>query len=111
MRKCTARIFIFSGRPDPTWIVEADQSQQLYSIWNKLEPSVNPNSSPIEPGLGYRGVSIWYESGEEFYAFDGYIMKKVGDVTEWRIDEGRVYERILFSSMPKGSIPEGIINF
>jgi len=104
----TARAFIFSGRPDPTWFVEEQQSRRLEAIWNKLKPSISP--APTVPKLGYRGVSMVCASNEEFIAFDGNVKRKVGNTIEWRRDKERLFERLLLSTAPKSLLPAGVID-
>ncbi len=108
MAQCTARAFVFSGRPDPTWLVEEQQTQRLEAIWNQLKPSVAPMSS--RPRLGYRGVSMVCASKEEYTAFGGYVERKEGNTIEWKKDEEILFERLLFSTAPRGLLPTGIID-
>ncbi len=106
MTQCTARAFVFSGRPDPTWFVEEKQSQRLEAIWNQLKPSAV--QTPTRPRLGYRGVSMVCVSNEEYTAFDGHVKRKVGSTVEWKKDKERLFERRLLSTAPQGILPSGI---
>jgi hypothetical protein len=108
MTQCTARAFVFSGRPDPTWVVEKQRSRKLYSIWKQLKPSVPP--TPAQPRLGYRGVSMACGRRGEFIAFAGYVRNTIGDTVEWKKDEEGVFERFLLSTAPENCIPAGIID-
>lgn len=108
MTKCTARAFVFSGRPDPTWLVEEKQSQRLEAIWNQLKPCVAPTT--IEPRLGYRGVSLVCANSEEFTTFGGYAKRKEGNTTEWKRDDKRLFERSLLSTAPQGLLPADIMD-
>ncbi len=108
MAKCTAQAFIFSGRPDPTWFVGNQHSRRLEAMWNQLESLDTPQSSTRK--LGYSGVSITYPSNIEYFAFEMYVQKKVGNRYEWRRDEDRDFERYLLSTAPQGYIPNEIID-
>lgn len=108
MTQCTARAFIFSGRPDPTWAVEEHELQRLNSIWKQLVPCTP--STPVRPRLGYRGVSMVCAIKGKFTAFSGYVTKEVGSTAECRKDEERLFERFLLSTAPENVIPSGIIN-
>ena len=107
MGQCTARAFVFSGRPDPTWLVKEQQSQQLEVLWDQLKLSAAPMHP--RPSLGYRGVSmICGTSNNEYSAFDGHVNRKVGNTVEWKKDKERLFERIVLSTAPQGLLPAGI---
>lgn len=108
MTQCTARAFIFSGRPDPTWVVGEQQALRLEAIWKQLAPSDAP--APPRPVLGYRGISMMCETNEEYIAVSGYVRRKAGSAVEWKKDDERFFERLLLSTAPEGLIPEGIID-
>ena len=108
MTQCTARAFIFSGRPDPIWIVEEKISRRLDSIWKQLEPCVS--STPTGSRLGYRGVSMVCATKGEFIAFAGCVTKKIGNTVECRKDEKRLFERFLLSTAPENIIPAGVMD-
>ena len=64
MKQCTAHVFVFSGRPDPTWLVEEQHSKRLEEIWNQLTPSVAQGD--VRQRLGYRGVTMACEGDKEY---------------------------------------------
>ncbi len=107
MKKCTARVFIFSGRPDPAWLINVHQLRQLEEIWIQLKSSLA--QTPIGSRLGYRGVSIICVENEEFIADGGYVKKKIDNKVEWRIDEDRYFERFVLSTAPKGLFPADLL--
>lgn len=108
MALCTARVLVFSGRPDPVWHLEEYQAQQIEDIWTQLKVI----DSPISTGskLGYRGVSLECAGQKEYLAYDGYVKMQVGIINEWRRDEDRDFERNLLSTAPPNLLPDGIIN-
>ncbi len=109
MMQCTARASIFSGRPDPTWDVDADHARQLAAIWERLEPCAPP--VPTSPRLGYRGVSLSCATEGEFVAFAGFVTLKTGNAVECRRDGDRRFECRLLSTAPADTIPAGILEF
>jgi hypothetical protein len=46
---------VFSGRPNPSWTLSAEQEQELIRRLQSLPPS---DRSPAGGGLGYRGFRI-----------------------------------------------------
>lgn len=108
MTQCTACAFVFSGRPDPTWVVEKQQSKRLEAIWNQLKPCVAP--TPPRSRLGYRGVSMVCENNEEYTAFDGHVKRKASNSIKWKRDEERFFEQLLLSTAPQGLLPVDIID-
>ena len=50
---------IFSGRPNPSWTLSAEEGQELARRLQGLPPS---GRSPPEGDLGYRGFRILYDS-------------------------------------------------
>jgi len=104
--QCHARAFLFSGRPDPTWHVEADYAGQLAALWERLEPC--PPPAPAAPRLGYRGVSVTCAVEGEFVAFAGVVTRATGSAVECRKDVDRRFERLLLSTAPEHRIPAGV---
>jgi len=46
---------VFSGRPNPTWSLSAEQVKELIGLFQNLPPA---DQSAPETGLGYRGFLI-----------------------------------------------------
>lgn len=107
MTQCTAHVFVFSGRPNPSWHIDDNHEHNLVVLWDQLKATaaqVYPESR-----LGYRGVSIVCQD-KEFFAYGGYVRKKVGNAIEWRIDNGKRFELLLLSTAPRGLIPVGVVD-
>src|SRR5947209_9861453 len=49
---------VFSGRPNPTWLLSDDDERALTERLNGLQKPTERRPSGIYGGLGYRGVSI-----------------------------------------------------
>jgi hypothetical protein len=106
MTQCTARAFVFSGRPDPEWLIQEQQIQRLETLWNQLPPCLASTSS--QSGLGYRGVSMVCTNNEEYIAFGGYVKKKISNSVELKKDTERLFEKLLLSTAPQGLFPADI---
>ncbi|KAB2834765.1 MAG: hypothetical protein F9K48_05675 [Candidatus Brocadia sp.] len=96
-------IYIFSGRPDPTWQVEEVIAQRLEELWDLLEPLAG--ECPFAPPLGYRGCFLRCANDHEWLAYDGVVTLKTGGGCESRKDKDRKFEKLLLSSAPKGIFP------
>jgi len=46
---------VFSGRPNPTWPLTAEESQDLLARIGQL----SPGGGPVPAGLGYRGFIVY----------------------------------------------------
>ncbi len=99
-----AEALIFSGRPNPKWNIDKDQSKRLEEIWNSLEPFTG--ELPFPPILGYRGFILKDAPGNrEWFAFGGVVLLKEGDVSKSRLDRDLKFERTLLETAPKGILP------
>ncbi len=47
---------LFSGRPNPTWPLTAEESQDLLARISRLSPG---GGGPVPAGLGYRGFIVY----------------------------------------------------
>jgi hypothetical protein len=61
---------IFSGVPNPAWVLNATDSLKLHRLQDSLEAS--SEEPPTLPGLGYRGF-CYGETPRRFRAYRGYI--------------------------------------
>src|SRR5215469_4173805 len=102
--KWIARAFCYSGRPDPTWLVRKKVIEQLEQIWNSLEPQ--SFKSPIFPPiLGYRGCSLTDHINHEWSVYDMHVTLKVNGKSDSRLDRNEIFEKVLLSSSPPGTLP------
>lgn len=60
--RATVVLEIFSGRPDPSWPLDAAQIAELQHRLKAL-PATEERTLPPEPGLGYRGLHVSLEIG------------------------------------------------
>jgi hypothetical protein len=106
-KPCIGGVYIFSGRPDPTWQVEEVIVQRLEEIWDLLEPLAD--ECPSAPPLGYRGCFLRCATGREWFTYGGVVTLKTGGGCESRKNKDRKFEKILLSSAPKGIFPVSFI--
>jgi len=82
---------IYSGRPDPSWTLTADEAAKVAAAIAALQASGEPL---IQGGLGYRGFTI-DEGGRRATAFLGGVVSDVGGAQKLLDDPGRTVERLL----------------
>jgi hypothetical protein len=99
----TAGAYLFSGRPDPHWPVSHRVADSLLTLWERMSPQAGMTRPPS--ALGYRGCFLRGDDGREWVAFRGTVWLTSGDSTEARVDEGRMFERLLARSAPDGALP------
>jgi len=101
---------LFSGRPDPTWDVAAADVEELWKIWDSLEPGKGdiPRSAP----LGYRGCEVHGPDRTELHAFGGVAMMKGAGIvgTQTRQDTQRHLERAILATAPTALIPASVLD-
>lgn len=74
------RLLIFSGRPDPEWVVEQKEAAAVRELLVGLDERTNP---PPPAGLGYKGflVQLARETSElptEIHVFRGVVTANPG---------------------------------
>jgi hypothetical protein len=99
---------IFSGRPDPTWTISADDAERLKSVWDSMEPY--GGALPAAPVLGYRGCFLRDSSEREWFAYGGVATLKTPTGSASRKDNNRKFEALLLSSAPEGAVPRQIVD-
>ncbi len=105
-RQAIAGALIFSGRPDPTWIVPPSVVDELERVWSSLESTAQP--LPTAPPLGYRGCFLREEGHRVWFAYGGVVRLEAGR-SEWREDNERRFEKTLLASAPPGLLPSGLL--
>ena len=106
-QKWIAGVFIFSGRPDPTWPVNNKLIKQLEKIWNSLEPLTDKYPSPST--LGYRGCFVRNNVDREWFAYDKIVIFKRNGSSEPRLDKQSAFEKLVLSSAPPGLLPSYLL--
>lgn len=103
-----ARAAIFSGRPDPTWEVDAGAVRELEQIWASLESAAELPAPP--PLLGYRGCSLTEEGQRAWQAYGGVVTLESVKGAETRKDPDRRFEQRLLRTAPAGMIPRELLH-
>jgi hypothetical protein len=100
---------VFSGRPDPTWPVGADDVSDLLARWDRLPRLPGPAVEP--PPLGYRGGLLRAPDSRTWWAFGGAVRLGPGEaadartLADARADPGRNFERRLLATAPPNTVP------
>ncbi len=84
---------IFSGRPNPRWLLRHGDDGLLREVHQRLAPAIGP--APEPPGLGYRGFTYKLD-GTPWRAYRGYISTRGLTLR----NPGEEIERFLLARMP-----------
>ncbi len=95
-----AQALVFSGRPDPTWVVPGSTVEKLLSLWAEL-PS-RPDGGPGPPPLGYRGCLLRAPDGRTWRSYGGVVTLAEGHLEQVRDDTEHRFER---ATAPPGTLP------
>ena len=79
---------VFSGLPNPTWMLDDDQAAELLAGWEELPATTG---GPYPATLGYRGVIIAFADGWRLVVADGVAIDQ--DSGAARADSYRDLER------------------
>lgn len=85
---------IFSGRPNPTWKLSAEETSQFLGLLREL-PSTEPGW--FDAGLGYRGFAVSFQDPQgratRVQIYKGIVKRSVEESTEYFADKDRKLER------------------
>jgi hypothetical protein len=98
-----AQALVFSGRPDPTWVVPSSTVEKLLGLLAEL-PS-RSDRSPEPPPLGYRGCLLQAPDGRTWRSYGGAVTFSEGNLEQVRGDPERRFERLLLATAPVGTLP------
>jgi hypothetical protein len=94
-----AGALIYSGRPDPSWSVTAEEAAAWLTAFNRLTLTRSP--IPSQSRLGYRGAWLQAPDGRRWNAFLGVAWLQRDRVE----DVGRALERKLLTLAPRDVLP------
>ena len=80
----------YSGRPNPTWTLNAPQAEHLIRRLRALQRSL-PTAPP--PGLGYRGFII-RDGSEQWRVYEGHIEWSDGARTRVFLDADGIEDHL-----------------
>jgi hypothetical protein len=104
---------MFSGRPNPTWVLDSKQEAELIQRLNALPPDGSVET--VEPpALGYRGLQMQITDGplndsEPIRVYAGTI-RQGGKILR---DDGRAFEKWLLqtgASTIQGELMDHVLN-
>lgn len=98
MKKGRVTLLVFSGRPDPAWVLSRVTETALDHYWHTLEETAGV-PEPIVSGLGYRGLMVETEN-DTWFIFRGLVSRQVSAGKTVRKDASREIERTLLLSAP-----------
>lgn len=84
----SAELSIFSGLPDPQWLLSSTEAQQFYAILSSL-PRLG-QTPPATPSLGFRGVIIRNEADSSYVIYKGYVWSLAAGTTTVQQDTDQV---------------------
>jgi hypothetical protein len=98
-----AAVFVFSGRPNPTWSLDSKVTGEIERIWDRLEPS----KLAAEPAarLGYTGCTVRNGWGKIWTACGGLVTLREGEHEDRRADPDRAFEHAVIALAPPGELP------
>lgn len=80
---------VFSGLPNPTWELGADETAEMVSRWEDLAVA----TAGEYPGtLGYRGVIVEFEDGSRVWVSGGFAVDETRGQVVARADPGHTLE-------------------
>jgi hypothetical protein len=88
---------IFSGRPNPRWVLSAAEEKSVTDLYENLPPGSGA-AFPADAGLGYRGFRILDAQSALMAVVQGTAVQiREGSATTMsvRVDEDRQVERTL----------------
>ncbi len=94
---------VFSGRPDPTWLISDELGARLETLWSSLPTSHAQEAKP--PPLGYRGCFVISPDGRRWTAYRRSVTLEAAGRIERRRDNDRDFESTVLASAPDGVLP------
>lgn len=102
-------LYIYSGRPNPTWNLTQEQRQTFLKLIKTLQSC--DEAKYLAPALGYQGIAV----SDFIKCCDYHVYRGNVDVDCWRLgkkfysDPERSVEKWLLSTMPANTITEGAL--
>ena len=82
---------VFSGRPNPTWRLSSEESDELARRLKDLRPL---DQAPAEPGLGYRGF-VLSTPDRKIHVYQGALTVTEGGTTQRYVDVNRIEDWLI----------------
>lgn len=101
---------LFSGRPNPSWQLDAAHVAQLIAIWDELKPAAKASAAEDAGAhLGYTGCYISNDAGDRWTARNAHVIHQCANTVEDRDDPLRRFEHAVLQSAPSGLLPPNLI--
>lgn len=102
---------IFSGRPNPVWLLSPEQEAEFTGILAQLPPSDQPYN--VTAGLGYSGFYVQLPgpdgpASQNVEVWKGVVRLEAGDQIQVLADSGRVLEHWLLET-GVGEVEDGVL--
>lgn len=96
--KINVELDVFSGRPNPSWVLEKEQAEQLNKLLQNLP--ISPKSIPINE-LGYRGFIVTINEKETFRIHAAIVFRET-EPTQILVDKNNVERLLIKMASEKG---------
>ncbi len=95
----TASVLLFSGRPNPEWVLTELQQKEWMQLWQQAPLS---NTDVEEPSiLGYTGCKLYFNEHSHWQLYNGCVsFFEYGKITSKKEDEKRM-ELFLLNTAPE----------
>ena len=97
--RVTITLQVFSGRPNPSWQLTAQDAESLLQMLDQARRSGARRQSCSAPDLGYRGLTVRVAAGadiKDWRVFDGCLQQDNKHLE----DGGRRIEAFVLRTMP-----------
>jgi hypothetical protein len=103
----TVTLNVFSGRPNPVWVVPEGGAAEFSDRVSKLTTTTNLKTPGVMEGLGYRGFTVRRNEENTVFNVHGGLVDP-GHTSPSLIGEDREIEKWLLASAPKNTIPDAV---
>jgi hypothetical protein len=112
LERWTVEAHLFSGRPDPKWVVGRNEVAKFLDLWRQLAPAAHIAEPASPPSLGYRGCTLHGPPNARWLAAGG-LVTHTSDAraADTREDRDGAFESALLASVPAGPWQECLLKF
>ena len=96
----TVTLNVFSGRPNPTWVIPEGGAAEFNDRVSKLETTSNLKAPGVMEGLGYRGFTVRRNEENSVFTVHGGLVDP-GHTSASLMADDREIEKWLLSTAPK----------
>ena len=102
--KILVEIKLFSGRPNPSWLLENGEAKNLNDLLQNLPLNKNDQPMNVMDGLGYKGFILTItenDTEKTVYVFSNMISTQEKEIKIF-VDENKVEKKLLQVAKEKG---------